>query len=346
MAIGNPVSFWDNGRFLLDEQRNTNINTVPQINKAGGCDHFIFNRSQLVGIFLPQIPLKTAASPDVYGMWMENVASGRLGDIAYFLEPLGFFQIFRSGWFVGAVAALMLNILTCMLLRGKALRKECQETRIVRDPVFYGEGTYRFTRETPLSVHRQEELVRRVLAGRHYALTKEEGRGTVSLAGDRHRYACLGTIPLHLSLILLLAGVLVGMLGGFQDDSLVVVEGAAAEIGHGTGLSIYLLSIIDDYWEDGTPRDYRSSVGLYEDGDKVKSGVIRVNHPMSYAGVRIHQGFFGPAVRLLISDAEGNPMLKDHVALADVRISDSLQRPAGRAIFRKTATTSLFWAAL
>jgi hypothetical protein len=50
---------------------------------------------------------------------------------------------------------------------------------------------------------------------------------------------------------------------------------------------------------------------------------------MSYAGVRIHQGFFGPAVRLLISDAEGNPMLKDHVALADVRISDSLQRPAG-----------------
>jgi cytochrome c biogenesis protein len=54
------------------------------------------------------------------------------------------------------------------------------------------------------------------------------------------------------------------MLGGFQDESLIVVEGAAANIGHGTGLSVYLLSFIDEYWEDGTPKDYRSSVGLYK----------------------------------------------------------------------------------
>jgi cytochrome c biogenesis protein ResB len=61
----------------------------------------------------------------------------------------------------------------------------------------------------------------------------------------------------------------------------------------------------------------------------VKSGIIRVNHPMQYEGVRIHQGYFGPAVRLLISDADGNPVLKDHVALTEVRVNDSLQRPEG-----------------
>jgi cytochrome c biogenesis protein len=190
-------------------------------------------------------------------------------------------------------------------------------------------GKYLFTLEAPLSVRRMDERVRQILEGRHFSLKKEECRGSVSLAGDKHRYASLGTFPLHLSLILLLAGILVAMLGGFQDDSVTVVEGAAANIGHGTGLSIYLLSFIDEYWEDGTPKDFQSNVGLYKDGAKVESGIIRVNHPMRYEGVRIHQGTFGPAVRLLISDEGGTLVLKDHVALTGVRVNDSLQRPEG-----------------
>ena len=253
---------------------------------------FILTVLSLVGLFLPQIPSETAASPDGYGTWMENVAYGRLGDLAYVFKPLGFFSIFRSVWFLGAAAVLMLNILTCTLARGRSLRKECKETRVMWDPGFYEEGKYLLKLEVPLSVRLTDERVRQALEACHFSLKKEECRRNVCFAGDKHRYASLGTLPLHLSLILLLAGILVGLLGGFQEESVIVVEGSAANIGHSTSLSIYLLSFIDDYWEDGTPRDYRSSVGLYEDGAKVKSGIIRVNHPMRYEGVRIHQGLF------------------------------------------------------
>ncbi len=162
---------------------------------------FFLTVLSLVGIFLPQIPYETAISPDGYGMWMENVAYSRLGDLAYILEPLGFFSIFRSVWFVGAATALMLNILTCTLTRGRSLRKECKETRIMRDPGFYEEGKFLLTLEAPLSVRRMDERVRRILEARRFSLKKEEGRGCICLAGDKHRYAPLGTLPLHLSLI-------------------------------------------------------------------------------------------------------------------------------------------------
>ncbi|MBI4234031.1 MAG: cytochrome c biogenesis protein ResB, partial [Chloroflexi bacterium] len=76
----------------------------------------------------------------------------------------------------------------------------------------------------------------------------------------------------------------------------------------GTNLSLKLESIVDEYWPEGPPKDYRSQVVLYENGQEVQQGVLRVNHPMSYKGVRFYQSFFGQAVVTEVRDQSGQTL--------------------------------------
>lgn len=291
---------------------------------------FILAALSLIGIFVPQIPANYSATPDGYAWWVENTAHSQMGDIVYSLEPLGLFHVFHSAWFIGAASLLMVNILICTVLRVKILQAGSQKTIVDTEAEFYKQGKYIHEIELTQSIKRLDEIACKTLENWRYSISRQDSPETVYIAGDKRRFFPWGTLAVHTSLMLLVAGVLVSVLFGFADDSFVVAEGTARDIGNGTGLSVYLKSFADEYWNDGTPKDYSSDVELYKNGAMMKNGVIRVNHPMNYQGVRIHQGFFGQAAKLMITDANGKTIFQDNVLLSDMRVNDSLHRPEGK----------------
>ena len=101
---------------------------------------FLLAAISLAGVFLPQIPVNIASSPTGYAWWVENIAYGELGDIAYTLQPLGFFHIYRSAWFIAVAALLMLNIAACTLGRIRPLRHRTQRAAVRWDDAFYEHG--------------------------------------------------------------------------------------------------------------------------------------------------------------------------------------------------------------
>jgi cytochrome c biogenesis protein len=116
---------------------------------------------------------------------------------------------------------------------------------------------------------------------------------------------------------------------GFQDSSFIIAENTIRKIGHNTDISLYLESFKDKYWDDGTPKDYSSVVKIFENGKEVKNGTIRVNHPLYYGGIRFHQVFFGPAVRMKVSGPDGSILFEGSIPLPEYRITSSYQRPQG-----------------
>ncbi len=143
----------------------------------------------------------------------------------------------------------------------------------------------------------------RLLRNKRYKVKTAIVRGNTYLSGDKYRFSALGTYLIHFSLVLLIAGFLLGSYLGFRNPSFVVAEGNIQDVGYNTSLSLRLDSFSDEYWPDGTPKDYRSEVTIYENGLEVKQGTVRVNHPMTYNGIRFFQSFFGPAASLRISDS-------------------------------------------
>ena len=106
---------------------------------------------------------------------------------------------------------------------------------------------------------------------RYRVLTAQVGEET-HLYADRNRYGKLGTVPLHVALILVLVGGIVGARWGFRDTDVMVPEGSVREIGHDTGLSVRLNRFDEDYNEDGSAKTYRSNLTVLKDGQPVWFG--------------------------------------------------------------------------
>lgn len=141
-------------------------------------------------------------------------------------------------------------------------------------------------------------------AHRYRTLTwRDEKSGATHLYGDKNRYSLLATFPFHTGLVLLMFGALIAATLGWREIGFLVPDGSVRSVGHGTGLSIRNNGFVDAYYDDGRASDYYSDISIYKNGNVVKAGRLRVNSPISYGGVSIHQATYGQAAKFVITDA-------------------------------------------
>ena len=296
----------------------------------------LLSAQSLIGIFLPQVPSEYSISQAGYGWWLDNAIQNRFGFLTSIFSALGFFNIFHSLWFFVTVFLLLCNILVCTLSRANGLKEEMGTVHINADPDFYMKGRQQDEIATTRSLKSASQAMDALLHKHHYHFVKkenpEEGNPeSVFYAGAKNRFSALGTYATHVSLMLFIVGILVGSLFGFRNNSFLVTENTTRTVGYGTDLSLSLRSFTDEYWANGTPKDYRSEVTVLEKGSKVKSGLVRVNHPLVYRGIRFHQSAYGQAITLKITESNGNILYDSPVALSGSDTTGSIQRPAGKA---------------
>jgi cytochrome c biogenesis protein len=146
-------------------------------------------------------------------------------------------------------------------------------------------------------------------------VTTRDERG-IHVFGDRFRYAPFGTVVAHLSIVVVVAGVLLGSAFGFRDTAFTVPIGTPVDVGYGTGLSVLARSFTDSYsTENGAPSDYASDLVVYRGGEQVAAKSIRVNEPLTIGDVTFYQSFFGPATDIRIADETGSVLYAQGVPL-------------------------------
>jgi len=295
----------------------------------------------LIGIIFPQIPSSLSDYSDGYTWWINNIAYEQFGIYANAIGFLGFFDIFHSIWFFGTVLLLMLNILFCSISRYKGIKTKSGKSQIETDRNFYINSKFHREYQSNSLISSSENEIGAVLKRHRYTFSKTRQADALFYAGNKNRLTVYGTYLVHLSLFVFILGILLGNLFGFRNNSFVAFENTTKEVGYNTGLSIRLNTFNDEYWDNGTPKDYSSDVVLYKNGQVVKTGLIKVNHPLVYEGIRFHQSFFGPAIKLKIATTEGELIFDENVALDDVQTLNSLQRPAGNAVFPESDYTAV-----
>ncbi|CAN5485295.1 cytochrome c biogenesis protein ResB [soil metagenome] len=181
------------------------------------------------------------------------------------------------------------------------------------------------------STSNTEELATTItgaLKKKRYRIRQEQVGDEVHVYADRNAYGILGTFPFHIALILILVGGIVGAHWGFREQNFIIPEGSVRAVGHGTDLSVGLTQFTDTYTEEGQPHNYQSDLVIYKDGEEVKSGSITVNHPISYDNATFYQASFGQAVQLKVTDANGNVLFDDSVALGEYQVKMNPDAPA------------------
>ena len=268
-----------------------------------------------VGSLLIQTPAGIAADATAKADWLAEVRP-KYGGWTDVIDRIGFFDIFGSIWFRGIVAFLTASLIACMTQRAPALWHTATKPR-----VSVGEAFFAHARERDTIVVRGEatDLLSRVagvLRQHHYRVVVEEDEA-LNLYGDKNRWAPFGSLFGHLSIVVILAGVMVGAIAGYRDGNFVIAEGSTVAVLSGDGLSLQLVSFEDAYYsETGAPSDFASELVLFKDGAEVARQTIRVNDPLRYGDLSFYQSFYGPAIAMHVADAGGQVLFEDGVPLA------------------------------
>jgi len=223
------------------------------------------------------------------------------GDFFYRLfDVLDIFDMYHSWWFRLLVAMLAVNIVACSIERLSSTWK----ILFPRVPPFRmgkirkTDNQQAFNSPTP-PPRLLESFRRHVGRGFRYLRVEEEDSGYRILA-ERRRWTRAGVYVVHTSVVLLLAGGLIGSFFGFEGY-VNIPEGEATDTirlrNSDQMIRLPFAIRCDDFdvsfYPSGAPKEFRSSLTLLQDGKPLLSKDIIVNDPLRHAGINIFQSSYG-----------------------------------------------------
>ena len=117
---------------------------------------------------------------------------------------------------------------------------------------------------------------------------------------ERGRFSLFGVYIVHLGVLIIITGAVIGSTFGFEAD-INLSEGKDASIVHlvkGKGtrqldFSVRCDKFIVEFYDTGAPKTYRSDLSFIKGGQVVHQGSTLVNHPMTFDGLRFYQSSYG-----------------------------------------------------
>jgi cytochrome c biogenesis protein len=216
------------------------------------------------------------------------------------LDTLDIFDMYRSWWFQGLITLLVINIVVCSIDRLQTTGKII----FTRNPRFNLENYRRRKTRQDFRLSADVEICKEKF---HRLLSKQFGYCRVeavhqgyAITAERRRWTRLGVYGVHLSIVVLLIGALVGSLKGFEGY-VNIPEGEAVDTiqqrYNGMPLKLPFSIRCEDFdvqfYETGAPKEFRSKLILLENGQPVLQKDIIVNDPIRYKGINIFQSSYG-----------------------------------------------------
>jgi len=227
-----------------------------------------------------------------------------------FFSTLGFFDMYHSWWFQALIVLLTANIIVCSIDRLSATWKII----FVKNPPFKISRFRSLQDKEEFSDQRSPEQLKEIyepFVSRRFKSTRiEQTDKGYSIFGEKGRWTRLGVYVVHSSVILLLIGGLIGSIFGF-DGFVNIPEGEAVKnirLRNSDKLLPLAFEIrCDDFnvsfYDSGTPKEFRSSLTILEQGKPVVQKDIIVNDPLRYKGINMYQSSYGtmPATDIVLN---------------------------------------------
>ncbi|UCD34566.1 MAG: cytochrome c biogenesis protein ResB [Nitrospiraceae bacterium] len=221
---------------------------------------------------------------------------------------LGFMDMYGSWWFTTFLAVFSINLIVCSIDRlpktwrvVKSPQKPLSDSAIKSMPL-----RKELTFKTALSEARDAFI--KALGSLRYTAQEAPEQDTVRLYTQKGKYARLAVYVVHLSIILIFIGAIIGTRFGFRGY-LNLPEGRASTVAFKSptepielGFTVKCNWYNTLYYEGGdTPREFQSELVILDsNGKEVMKKVIEVNDPLTYQGITFFQSSYG-----MMSEAQG-----------------------------------------
>jgi len=116
---------------------------------------------------------------------------------------------------------------------------------------------------------------------------------------QKGRWSRTGVYIVHLSILLIFVGAIIGHFGGFKGSVMIPEMSSTQKVfpfkNDGSielGFEVRCNSFAIDFYANGMPKEYKSNLSILEDGKEVVNRDIKVNSPLTYKGITFYQSSY------------------------------------------------------
>jgi len=281
----NKTNLW---RFLYDQLASLKLTVIIFLLTAA---------SSLIGTLLPQ------------GLSFEQLGTQYGPGLASWIDFFQLDDLYHSSWFRFLLLFLCLNLIVCTLRRLPKTIKLLRHQEQNLDPEKLTKFSYHSCLESKLPWPEFVERTERVIAGEFAPLRPVPAAEAYAAVAEKGSWTRLTVYLVHLSVLVILVGALLGSLFGFKGFVNINVGETVAEARQVRDDRVIALPFqvrcdqFDvSFYDTGAPMEFRSDLTLLENGQEVLKGSLLVNDPMTYKGVTLYQSSYGS--RLIQAVAE------------------------------------------
>ncbi|NVM26116.1 MAG: cytochrome c biogenesis protein ResB, partial [Desulfobacterales bacterium] len=237
--------------------------------------------------------------------------------------------MYHSIWFIILMGLLSLNLTVCSLNRLPASWKLFRKIpSLDRSRPFENLSP---DRVLATEKERNEVIpgVERLLLKRYKRVRRKDTANTTFFYGEKGAYSHFGVYVIHASILIVIAGAIIGSLLGFEafvnlpeGESTNTVHLGRQKVIKNLDFTVRCDKFSIAYYDNGMPKEYRSDLSFLKDGDVIYQGPLLVNHPVTVNGIRFYQASYGsiPGDQALITIKKGN----EEGTTITARLKDSL----------------------
>lgn len=219
------------------------------------------------------------------------------------LKTFKFFQLFdvyHSIWFLILMALLSLNLIVCSLKKAPAAWKRFS---IIPSPD-RSKPFENLPSNRILTIKRGKDQVissiENFLLRKYKRVKKKESDEITFLYGEKGAFSHFGVYIIHASILVIIAGVIVGSLMGFEGV-MNIPEGESTNSAHlrrhskvkKFDFTIKCNTFSIKYYSNGMPKEYRSNLSFIKNNKVAFQGPLLVNHPITFQDIRFYQASYG-----------------------------------------------------
>lgn len=224
-------------------------------------------------------------------------------------------RMYQAWWYLLLMVVLCVNIVVCSIDRLSVTWKIIFPKNISVNPQRFEKTKNRQQFECQLPMNSFAHQAKQMLAARAGKVIEKTSETGLILYAEKGRWSRLGVYVVHSSVLMLLAGALIGSALGFKAN-LRLDEGQTADtvFDTHTRLPIKLPFTVRcndfqvKFYDTGAPDEFKSSLTILENNQERFTEDILVNHPLRYKGINIFQAYYGATTpdeaRFEITDSE------------------------------------------
>ena len=295
--------------------------------------------TSVLGTFIPQ-----KADPSFY--------IRAYGEFAYrLMQVFDILDMYYSWWFQTLIGILAINITVCTIKRWPSIWKIISSKNLRVETIKKKSPIKEFS--NPRHPNELLPLYKAYIGKKYKRVEISSEKPNLMIVAEKGRWTRLGVPAVHLSIVIILAGALIGSFLGF-DGFVNIPEGQSAnsirlrnsDATLPLGFEVRCEDFDVSFYDSGSPKEFRSSLTILENGEKVAEKDIIVNDPLRYKGINFFQSSYGqtPPNRVQIKftssksseSQQHNLSMGQTIGLPDGEGQFTLLRYTGNYSFRGT----------